>query len=158
MNHRADLRRVKIHRTYTIDEIARVTGAHKNTVRQWIKKGLPTIDDRRPALMLGSEVKRFHETLRDARKRPCAPGQMYCFKCREPRPPAFGAVDYIPSDETIGNLSGLCPVCGTLMHKRASLARLATIAAFLDVQFPHGKARLRDIPGPSLNRDFRKAP
>jgi len=84
MNHRADLRRVKIHRSYTIDEIARATGVHKTTVRQWIKKGLPTIDGRRPALMLGSEVKRFHETLRGARKRPCAPGQMYCFKCREP--------------------------------------------------------------------------
>lgn len=156
MNRRADIRRVKIHRTYTIDEVARVTGVHKNTVRQWIKKGLPTIDGRRPALMLGSEVKRFHETLRGARKRPCAPGQMYCFKCREPRSPAFDAVDYIPTDATLGNLSGLCPMCGTLMHKRASLAGLDTIAASLDVQFPHGKSRLREISEPSLNRDFRR--
>lgn len=154
MNHRADLRRVKIHRSYTIDEIARTTGVHKNTVRHWIEKGLPTVDDRRPALVLGSEVKRFHEASRAARKRPCAPGQMYCFKCREPRSPAFATVDYIPFDEATGNLSGLCPVCGTLMHKRASLSRLEVIAATLEVQFPHGTSRLREIPEPSLNRDF----
>lgn len=156
MNHRADIRRVKIHRNYTIDEIARITGVHKNTVRHWIKKGLPTVDDGRPALVLGSEVKRFHEAQRTARKRPCAPGQMYCFKCRAPRSPAFDAVDYIPTDGAAGNLRGLCPVCGTLMHKRVSLARLDTIAASLDVQFPHGKSRLREIPDPSLNRDSRR--
>lgn len=156
MNHRADLRRVKIHRSYTVDELARTTGVHKNTVRQWIKKGLPTIDGRRPALMLGSEVKRFHETMRGARKRPCAPGQMYCFKCREPRSPAFDAVDYIPVDDTLGNLAALCPVCGTLMHKRASLLGIGAIAKSLDVHFPHGKSRLREISASSLNHDFRR--
>lgn len=156
MNRRADLRRVKIHRSYTIDELARVTGVHKNTVRHWIKKGLPTVDGRRPTLVLGSEVKRFHETLRAGRKRPCAPGQMYCVKCREPRSPAFDAVDYIPTDETTGNLAGLCPLCGTLMHKRASFARLGAVAASLEIQFPHGKSRLREISEPTLNRDSRR--
>src|SRR6516162_8070923 len=32
-------RRVKIHRTYTVEEAARLFGVHKNTVRTWLKTG-----------------------------------------------------------------------------------------------------------------------
>ena len=52
-------RRVKIHRNYTVDEAARILDVHKNTVRQWLKNGLPAIDDRRPLLILGSELSAY---------------------------------------------------------------------------------------------------
>ena len=51
-NHRL----VKIHRTYTVEDIAGLFGTHKNTVRQWIRAGLPTIDDGRPMLILGPQL------------------------------------------------------------------------------------------------------
>jgi hypothetical protein len=41
---------VKGRRNYTVAEIARLFGLRKNTVRQWIKTGLPVIDDKRPIL------------------------------------------------------------------------------------------------------------
>ena len=34
-------RQVKIHHNYTVEEIASLFGIHKNTVREWIKAGLP---------------------------------------------------------------------------------------------------------------------
>ena len=34
----------KIHRTYTVEEVARLYDVHRNTVRQWIKDGLPSMD------------------------------------------------------------------------------------------------------------------
>ncbi len=51
-NHRL----VKIHRNYTVEEAARMFGIHKNTVRCWIKAGLPVCDDMRPQLILGREL------------------------------------------------------------------------------------------------------
>ena len=46
----------KIHRNYSVVEIARRFGVHKNTVRNWLKQGLVTIDGRRPILILGREL------------------------------------------------------------------------------------------------------
>jgi hypothetical protein len=40
-NHRL----VKIHRSYTVEEIAKLYVIHKNTVRRWVKSGLAISDD-----------------------------------------------------------------------------------------------------------------
>src|SRR6266699_3150405 len=52
-------RLVKIHRNYAVEDIARLFDVHKNTVRNWLKQGLASIDDRRPILVLGHELSRF---------------------------------------------------------------------------------------------------
>jgi hypothetical protein len=54
-NHRL----VKIHRTYTVNEIADRLHHHKNTVREWIRNGLPTIDGKRPTLIRGNSSTSF---------------------------------------------------------------------------------------------------
>ena len=52
-------RLVKIHRSYTVEEAANLLAVHKSTVREWIKRGLPTSDDRRPTIILGRELAAF---------------------------------------------------------------------------------------------------
>jgi len=47
---------VKVHRNYTVEEIANRFGIHKNTVRNWQKNGLATIDDRKPMLFYGQTL------------------------------------------------------------------------------------------------------
>ena len=54
-NHRL----VKIHRNYTVEEIADLFGIHKNTVRGWVKVGLAISDDKRPMLILGHDLVAF---------------------------------------------------------------------------------------------------
>jgi excisionase family DNA binding protein len=154
-NRRPDGRRVKSLRSYSIDEIARLLGVHRNTVRHWIRNGLPALDDRRPRLILGRELKAFLTRQRNARRQSCQPGQIFCVKCREPREPFGKEVDYVPSSPTAGALVGQCPVCGTLIYRRSSLARLPVVKGALDVQTKRPKARIVDTTDPCVDCDLK---
>lgn len=130
--HRPDRRRIKIHRPYTVDEIARLLGVCRATVRRWIKSGLPTIDKRKPAMVRGVDLLDFLNA-RARPKRPCPVGQCYCVKCRESRPPDAAMAEFVVLTASTGNLRGLCPACGTMMHRRTSLAQLEQVRTILDV-------------------------
>ena len=144
---------IKIHRTYTVDEAARLLSVHKNTVRNWIKQGLPALDDRQPTLLHGHDLRKFHTERRKNAKQPCGPGEMYCVKCREPKRPAGAMADYLPISETVGNLQGICPDCETFIHRRISKARIAEDCGDLDITFPEAASRIRERNFPSLNSD-----
>jgi hypothetical protein len=128
-NHRL----VKIHRNYTVEETSRLLGIHKNTVRTWINAGLPVCDDMRPQLILGRELVSFLQSRRAKKKRPCAPGEMYCFRCRVPRTPAGEMADFVQKTDALGNLVGICPQCSAMMYRRASVAKLPAIREKLDI-------------------------
>ncbi len=129
-------RLAKIHRNYTVDEIAKLYGVHKNSVRSWIKGGLPTTDDRRPMLILGRDLVAFLHARRVKNKRPCRPGEIYCMRCRAPQKPAGDMAEYQPITATSGNLIGICPCCESMMYRRVNLARLAQVGANLDITMP----------------------
>jgi len=150
---RINSRLIKLHRSYSVEEAARALGAHKNSVRGWIKDGLPTIDRSRPSLILGQDLRAYLESKRKAAKRPCPPGTLYCFKCRQPRAPAMGMVEATSQNATTGNLSAICEVCNTMMHRRTRLAAIAVIMPNLDVQIREASPRLLERTSPSLNCD-----
>src|ERR1700729_4060961 len=112
-------RLVKAYRTYAVEELAALFKVHPNTVRAWRDFGLTTIDDLKPMLFLGTTVAAFLRQRRLARKQPCAPGQIYCLPCRAPKTPAFSIAD-LPVTDTNGDLQGLCPDCGRLIHRRVT--------------------------------------
>jgi excisionase family DNA binding protein len=152
MGRRPNHRLAKIHRSYTVEEVARRLNVHKNTVRDWVRGGLPTIDARRPALIAGIELRRFLEAKSKRRKQPCAPGELYCVRCRAPKAPAGAMADYIPITSTSGNLRGLCPDCETLIHRRVAYAKLNNFRAFLDVTVL-ALPSIRESNDPSLSCD-----
>jgi excisionase family DNA binding protein len=153
MGRRPNPRLVKIHRCYTVEEAARRLNIHKNTVRGWIRGGLPTIDARRPTLIMGSELRRFLDTKRKTHKQPCALGEFYCVRCRAPKAPAGAMADYIAITATSGNLRGRCSDCGTLIHRRVAYAKLDHFRAVLDITVPQASPRIGESNGLSLNCD-----
>lgn len=153
---RINPRLIKLHRPYSVEEVARTLGVHKNSVRGWINGGLPTVDRSRPVLIFGHELRDYLESKRKSAKRPCPPGTLYCFKCRQPRAPAMGMIEATCQNASTGNLTALCEDCGTMMHRRARLDAIGTIMPYLDVQIREAEPRIYERPAPSLNCDNRK--
>lgn len=150
---RINPRRAKLHWSYTVSELANRLDVHKHTVRGWLKKGLPAIDGAKPTLILGSEFQAWWGTQRKAAKRPCQPGQMYCFKCREPKAPALGMVEYVATNAATGNLKAICETCDTLMHRRTRMVDIAARMPGLDVRRTQVPSSIAALMQPSPNCD-----
>jgi excisionase family DNA binding protein len=149
-------RQVKIHRSYTVEEVAILFGVHKNTVRQWIKAGLPALDDKRPTLIFGQELSTYLQARRARNKRPCRPGQLYCVRCRVPQYAAGGMADYLPETANVGMLKAICEGCHSIMNRRVSMAKLDGIRGDLAITFPLGLDQVSNRNQPTVNSDFRE--
>lgn len=119
MAKRPNWRKVKKHRSYTVDEAARALDVHKGTIRRYIKIGLVVLDDQRPLLILGSDLIAFLQA-QVPKKQKCDLHECYCLKCRKPRAPAFSDAEFTPDKANSGQLRALCETCTTVMHKRIS--------------------------------------
>ena len=149
-NHRL----VKIHRNYTVYEIATLTGRTRNTVRQWVKQGLPTIAHTRPMLVLGADLANYLRMRRLKNRRPCQAGELYCVRCRAPKPPAGEMAEYRPATATLGSLVGICPDCDALMYRRVSVAKLEQVRGKLDIAMPQAPRHISETDSSSVNRDL----
>lgn len=130
-----DPRRIKIHRSYTVEQLAHLLDCHKNSVRLWIKQGLEPLDDgKRPLMIQGSVARHFLEEKRRSKKRRCLPEELYCLSCHEPRLPAKRKAFFRPSPGRAGLLEASCNTCGTRMFKCVSATALGALQCSLNVE------------------------
>lgn len=127
-------RLIKRNLSYTIQEIAELYGLHTNAVRQWIKDGLPKIDDRKPFLIHGGDLIAFLDARQTGRKRKCAPDELYCCRCREPRRARQNLVSIEIRNEKQLTHSANCEECGTKMKQIGSVRKLDEYRSTFTVQ------------------------
>jgi hypothetical protein len=126
----------RIHRSYTVEEAALFLEVHKRTVRNWIIKGLPVCDDKRPLLILGTDLKLFLQQQRKQNKRKCKPCELYCLKCRESRLPEQKTIPFIEETNTKGRVIASCSVCNSRMNKYFKLENITSIQSVVAVILP----------------------
>jgi hypothetical protein len=146
-------RLAKIHRSYSVEEIARLFRLHKNTVRTWLRQGLAPIDGQRPTMVLGEEIRRFLDERRSAAKRPCGPGRVYCLPCRAPKVPALRMAECVVTGATTGTLQGICPDCDRMIYRRVNPQKIEAVLGDLEVTFTQAEARIEDTTSPIVNCD-----
>jgi hypothetical protein len=152
LRRRYPTHRIKQLVTYDVHEIAKLFGIHRGTVRQWFKGGLKPIDEGRPIIVHGADLKAFIAQRQKARRRKCALDEFYCFKCRAPRKAWGGIADADAYTDKIVTLTGLCCVCGTSMNKTARQADLLKIGALIEIQ-PMALERLSGCAHANANID-----
>ena len=153
-SRRLNSRLVKLHRTYTVEEVSTLFGIHRNTVRQWIKRGLATNDCRRPTLILGHVLAAFVQAKRTRNTKPCQPGEIYCVRCRHPKNPAGDMAEYQPVTKSLGNIIGICPSCETMMYRRVNLRKMEQVRGRLDITMPEASPHIGESNQPSVNSDL----
>lgn len=124
---------VKMHRSYTVADICELYGLHKNTVLQWLKNGLQTIDDHKPAMIQGLVLKSYLKKRSQVSKKKCKVNEVFCMRCKTPVVPAENKVQFIPQKLKTGQLKGSCPCCGGLIFKFCSSNKIEALSKVFDM-------------------------
>jgi hypothetical protein len=146
-------RLAKSHRSYSVEEVSRLFAIHKNTVRNWLRQGLTAIDEQRPTVIRGVELRRFLTERRVGGKQTCGPGRIYCMPCRAPKVPAGNMAECIASGETSGTLRGICPDCDRMIYRRVNPQKLGAVIGELDVTVTQARPRIEETVRPYVNCD-----
>lgn len=122
--------------------MADLTEASEQTVRRWITKGLPVLNSKRPALILGFELKRYLEAVQAKPYSKAVLGAIMCMSCRERQMPLGLMADYIPTGDVNGRLVALCGVCEGVCVRFTSKASLPEWSKVLEItQMPLGEPK-----------------
>jgi hypothetical protein len=145
----------KIHRSYSVEEVSRLFGLHKKTVRAWLGQGLSPIDDDRPIVIQGVELRRFLADRRALTKQACGPGRIFCLPCRAPKVPAGEMAECVVTGDTAGTLCGICPDCNRMIYRRVNPQKLAVVRGQLEITVTQAPPRIAESPHPNLNCDLK---
>lgn len=149
-------RLAKIHRSYSVEEVSRLVGVHKHTVRAWLRQGLQAIDGQRPTVIRGLELRRFLTDRRARAKRPSGPGRIYCLPCRAPKVPAGNMAECLVTTDTAGTLQGICPGCNRMIYRRVNPRKLNAVRGDLDITVTLAGTRIEETAQPNVNCDSTK--
>ena len=150
-----NVNRVRKNLCYSVFDICRLLEVHKNTVREWIRKGLPTLDQQRPLMIHGQDLKTILNQRPQSQKRKCKANEFYCLKCKCPRTSMGNLVDVEKRNEKMMMLKGLCSVCETSVFKLQAQKNIQKVAAVFDLS----QQQLEHIKGclsPSSNCAFER--
>ena len=143
-------RQAKSLRCYSIAEAALLYGVHRNTIRNWLSTGLNPIDDKRPVLIRGDSLNRYHREARQSKRQVCGPAEIYCLGCRKPRRPAGDIADLIKKG-SINMLIAICPDCDCVMTQRVNAERLRVFCGKITISPQLDSAPIEESTEPSLD-------
>ncbi len=143
---RFPIHRIRLRHTYTLNEVSELLVVHKNTVRMWLKSGLRAIDDSRPILIFGADLKAYLSQKQAAKKTSCKPHEFFCLKCRAARKPWGEIVDITIRRPNLFNIHAICEVCDTAMNKAAGIKSLSQLHQAYRVQQIHPRHIVETLP------------
>lgn len=102
---------------YDLEAICRLYGIHSKTVLAWFKKGLKSIDNKKPILVYGNDLKIFLGKLNESSKCHLGFEEMFCIKCKEGKTPLKKQIQLEKFEQKFLKAKALCQTCKTKMNK-----------------------------------------
>lgn len=124
---------IKSRRSYTFAEIAKVLKVHIRTVRTWSKQGLQLMDNSRPYLVYGEELKRFLKEKNNKYRVKLQPDEFYCTTCRAARKSKPTKITRKVTGKRLGQhhmqiqTKGVCNICGRSLYRFSSDRKISKI-------------------------------
>ena len=128
---------IKENCSLSIPEICELLDKHKNTIGNWLKEGLKTIDNEKPYLIHGTDLKEFIKNRQSKKKSKCKDNEIYCMKCKKPQIPWEGVVDVFIKNQKGGNLQAICPDCEGVINRIFGLKNISNIKKHFVIQQVH---------------------
>ena len=135
-----NLRLIKLRESYTLKQIAELLNVHFRTVQAWKQEGLTTINQKKPFLVMGYDLKEFLSQKIQNKKITLQPNEFFCTKCREAVRSIDNAVWLVTSGKTIGKqgfqelvIKGICENCNSKLNRFSHSGRLEEIRNNFDI-------------------------
>tara|TARA_A200000113_G_scaffold211980_1_gene213129 strand:- start:2878 stop:3393 length:516 start_codon:yes stop_codon:yes gene_type:complete len=122
-------KRVRYWLVYDIDDICTLfsdLGLHPQTVRAWVKRGLKTIDNGKPALIYGNNLIAFLKAQNTENKCITEFDEMFCMGCKDARPIYQNKIK-VDQKTNVLSVSGLCRCCKTKMYQNYKLSDFSAL-------------------------------
>ncbi|MFK7878084.1 MAG: hypothetical protein AB8B71_20330 [Paracoccaceae bacterium] len=132
MPKRAKLNQIKSFQCYTIIEAADICDVSAHTIRNWSKNGLRLMDEARPTLIRGDDLRCYIKAQRSNRKAATEPHTFYCFSCKKVRHAAGNMADCAITGNR-AKLTALCEACETVVSKPVAKTKVSALAQKLDL-------------------------
>ncbi len=113
-----NLKRVRRHYTYSVNEVSELFDIAEMTVFRWIAdEGLPRIPGSKKYFVHGSQLIDFLVRKNCKNKKPCHDNEIYCCKCKKPQRPHLPLLKIQKIPNGTIRVSAKCEVCSTPMNK-----------------------------------------
>lgn len=127
MSRRHDPTKARRHWVYTREQVCLRFSVGDSTITNWIGRGLKPVDDKRPQLFAGYELRRFITSMRWPHGRLPESGRLFCsvcpgFKALEP-----GSVNATPIGIACYEVTGTCFDCHNMLQARIQAHSLPEI-------------------------------
>lgn len=127
MSRRHDPNKARRHWVYTREQACRIFDIGESTITNWIGRGLKPVDDRRPQLFAGYELRRFVTRMRWPQGRSPEKGRLFCSVCPGFKAPVQGSIVTRSIGMACFEVTGKCTDCHNMLKARVQSHSLPEI-------------------------------
>jgi site-specific recombinase XerC len=127
MSRRHDPTKARRHWIYSREEACALFGIRDGTITTWVRRGLEPVDNKRPQLFSGYELRRFLTHMRWPHGRSPESGRLFCYSCFGFKSMLAGTIQTIPHGIGCFKVSGQCRDCHSMPQASATATELSQI-------------------------------